>query len=229
VTTTLIRMPLALALVATTAACGGSSSKPPASGCTRAAIAPTGPGDASGYFPDSDREAARRLRDRLGLLLDRGRLDDGRVGGEAPLGRLRAGRRLVGSAPGRDLPDPGQALPVGGDAVAVGVAAGNFVDVAHVQSQAVMNVRATTAGPLSIQATQDDWYAPGVGLAASRIVLTIPGFGSDTQSISLVTYNIPTAAAASSGGRASPVQPGGGAHRVSVEEAVLEAARNLGR
>jgi hypothetical protein len=285
VTTTLIRMPLALALVATTAACGGSSSKPPASGCTRAAIAPTGPGDASGYFPAGVGSTWNFAVDVTGSAVTRTVTGKQPVGSETAsvFSSTEAGSTtvelvvkrpsgvyvladassdpllaaiyptLVKPFPLVVMPSTQQAtctdLDIGdadGDGKAdqadltstlrvfsitetTSVAAGNFVDVAHVQSQAVMNVRATTAGPLSIQATQDDWYAPGVGLAASRIVLTIPGFGSDTQSISLVTYNIPTAAAASSGGRASPVQPGGGAHRVSVEEAVLEAARNLGR
>jgi hypothetical protein len=109
------------------------------------------------------------------------------------------------------------------------VGAGNFIDVAHVQTEVVMNIRATSAGALTFQGAQDDWYAPGVGPVISSMVLTIPGIASDAQAMSLDTCTIPAAAKTSSDARASAVRPGGGAHRASLEEAVLEAVRNLGR
>ena len=117
------------------------------------------------------------------------------------------------------------------------VAAGNFIDVAHVQTDITMTVRATAAGTLTVQGVQDDWYAKGVGQLVSSMMLTIPGYGSDSQTMSLVTYTITPAMApigapeplVSPGGPASLAPSGGRARRASLEELVLEAARRLGR
>jgi hypothetical protein len=147
----------------------------------------------------------------------------------------------VGDADGDGKPDQADmtsTLRVFSISETATIAAGNFIDVAHVQTDVTMTVRATAAGSLTVQGTQDDWYAPGVGLVSSRMVLTIPGYGSDSQAMSLASYAIPTPAMAPAGAPASSVSPvarahlalpGGQAHRASVEEAVLEAARHLGR
>jgi hypothetical protein len=283
--TTPTRWLLALALVATTAACGGSSSKPPASGCTRAAIPATGPGDVSNHFPAGVGSTWSFVVDVSGSPVTRTVTGTQPVGSETaalfstttsgsttveqvvkrpsgvyvltdasvdpllaatyptlilpfPLVVMPATQQAtctnldIGDADGdgkADLADLTSTLKVLSITETTSVAAGSFTDVAHVQTEAIMNLRGTAAGALTIQATQDDWYAPGVGLVVSKVVLTIPGFGSDTQTMSLVTYAVSTAAAASRDSQASPVLPGGRAHRASVEEAVLEAARRLAR
>jgi hypothetical protein len=115
------------------------------------------------------------------------------------------------------------------------VAAGTFANVAHVQTDVEMTVRATKAGTLTVHGTQDDWYAPGVGLVISRMVLTLVGYTTETQAMSLASYTIPSAAMASPGAPVSraaaraPALPGGPGHRATLEEAVLEAARRLAR
>jgi hypothetical protein len=292
-TVTMIRWSLALALVATTG-CGGSSATPAASGCVRAAVLTTGPGDVSSYFPagvgatwdftidggggavtrsvtgtqpaGSETAAVFSSTTSASTSLE---LVVKRPGGVYVLANASVDPLLAGVYPSLVLPFPVAVMPAihqasctnldVGDADGDGkpdradltstlrvisinetatIAAGNFINVAHVQTDVTMTVRATAAGSLTVQGTEDDWYAPGVGLVVSRMVLTIPGYGSESQAMSLASYTIPSPAMAPTdapaslvapGARAHRALPGGQGHRASVEEAVLDAVRHLDR
>ncbi len=70
------------------------------------------------------------------------------------------------------------------------VEAGTFANLAHAEQYALLTVRSTSHGSVSITMTQDDWYGPGVGRVRSAV--TVSGGGtSDTDSMGLVSYTPP--------------------------------------
>jgi hypothetical protein len=76
------------------------------------------------------------------------------------------------------------------------IAAGSFVDVAHVQTLARIKATATSAGSLDVVATQDDWYAKEVGRVNSLVTITIPAHGvSESATTSLESWTEPPLAA----------------------------------
>lgn len=76
------------------------------------------------------------------------------------------------------------------------VAAGTFVDVAHVQSIARVHATATTAGVLDVVVTQDDWFAKDVGRVNSLLTIAVPSIGySEQETISLQSWTVPSGAA----------------------------------
>lgn len=75
------------------------------------------------------------------------------------------------------------------------IAAGSFVEVAHVQTLASIKATTTAAGTLDMVATEDDWYAKGVGRVLSLVKITIPTLAvSESVTTSLQSWTVPGAA-----------------------------------
>jgi len=108
------------------------------------------------------------------------------------------------------------------------VGAGSFVDVAHVQTTATVSIRASSYGTVTADATEDDWYAKGVGRVVSLLSLAVDGGPPSMQTESLLSYTVPAAVAAphpsasraESGAASSPVP-------ASPEAAAIAMARHV--
>lgn len=104
------------------------------------------------------------------------------------------------------------------------ITAGSFVDVAHVQSIARIKATTTSHGSIDMVATEDDWFAKGVGRVVSKVTITIPAFAiSESATTSLQSWTMPGAAlvAASLSAPADPAS----APATRLEEAALRLAR----
>jgi hypothetical protein len=74
--------------------------------------------------------------------------------------------------------------------------AGAFIDVAHVITDATVTVRASAQGTVTIQATEDDWYAKDVGRVVARLQMSSSGISLVDETHSLNSYTVPTAGVA---------------------------------
>lgn len=87
------------------------------------------------------------------------------------------------------------------------VPAGTFTDLAHVRKDLQMTVRSSSSGSLTVLASMDDWYAPGVGRVESHRTITVVGGGQSSDTIELVSYALPSPLLASPGPGAAGNRP----------------------
>ena len=106
------------------------------------------------------------------------------------------------------------------------IAAGSFVDVAHVQTLVRIKATTTSAGSLDVVATQDDWFAKSVGRVVSLMKITIPAYAvSESVTTSLESWTQPPVVALV----AAPLVASGGVEARSaarLEEAALRLVRS---
>ena len=128
-----------------------------------------------------------------------------------------------GKADHADMTASVRVLPMGETAQAAGFF---FTNVAHAQTTAHLTVTGTSRGTLVIDASQDDWYAMGVGRVTSLLKITVEGVGSETTTISLQSYTQPPVATAIQSAETALIAPEATAPpRPSLEAAALTLAR----
>jgi hypothetical protein len=108
------------------------------------------------------------------------------------------------------------------------VPAGTFTSVAHLRKDLSMTVRSTSSGSLTIVASQDDWYAPGVGRVRMTLTVTIVGGPTSSDTIQLVSFTTPAPRLVSPAPVADATTPPARmAARLSAPDSFEAAARRL--
>jgi hypothetical protein len=122
-----------------------------------------------------------------------------------------------------DAADLSSTLQVLSTADTATVEAGAFTGVAHLQQVVTITVRTTASGSATATVTQDDRFAPGVGLVSRSIGSSPPIFAP--ESLALVSYTPPAPAAKLAAAEALSAAPLVSAPR--LEERALDVARAL--
>jgi len=79
------------------------------------------------------------------------------------------------------------------------IPAGSFTDVVHLRKDLRMTLRSSSSGSLSVEASQDDWYARGVGRVVAHRTVTVVGGASQSDTIQLTSFALPIPRLASPG------------------------------
>jgi hypothetical protein len=110
----------------------------------------------------------------------------------------------------------------------VTVGAGRFT-TAHVHTDVTMTVRATSAGTVKMDGTEDDWYAQSVGLVYSLLRATSDGTTIADETHALLSYSVPDTGAlpASCSTPLAAASLDSLQRSGSVEEAALRIARRI--
>jgi hypothetical protein len=103
------------------------------------------------------------------------------------------------------------------------VGAGTFVDVANVQTSAVITAHGSSLGSVALTLVGNEWYAPGVGRVSMRQELSGPGL-YELATGALASYAPPAALAP-----AAPASLATAAAVVEAPRTFVEAAADLAR
>jgi hypothetical protein len=104
------------------------------------------------------------------------------------------------------------------------VPAGSFTDVAHLRKDLWMTLNSSSSGSLSVEASQDDYYARGVGRVAAHRTVTVVGGASQSGIIQLASFALPTPRLLSPGPSPAAAPPPALAAARPDEPASFEAA-----